>query len=118
MLGSNYFCSRCKGEFPFCGCCKSHPSNMSTHIQPKPNLDNYDDLQEEIRNMTIDIKQVEEVEFDGIDTSDHPDYCDAYPCDATYKGRPMTDYELDALMEQYPAWLNEKLQDWLISYLY
>ena len=49
--------------------------------------------------MNLDYKKIEDVEVDGIDTSDYPDFCDAYIAAATYKGRAMTDGELGALNE-------------------
>ena len=68
--------------------------------------------------MKIDLKQVVDIEFDGIDTSDYPDFCDAFPYDATYKGRAMTDEELEFLADNYPDFLHERLQEWIIINLY
>ena len=45
----------------------------------------------------LDYSQIEDVDVDGIHGWDAPDFCDAYICSATYKGRDMTDEELDAL---------------------
>jgi hypothetical protein len=45
----------------------------------------------------LDYSKIEDVDVDGIDTSDYPDFCDAYISSATYKGRAMTDRELDRL---------------------
>ena len=47
----------------------------------------------------IDTSQVEDVEIDGINPRDYPDFCDAFILEATYKGREMTDEELEALNE-------------------
>ncbi len=53
-----------------------------------------------LRSFTaLDYSKVEDVEIDGIDTRDDPDFCDAYVASATYKGREMTDAELDRLNE-------------------
>ena len=49
--------------------------------------------------MTLDYTKIEDVEVDGIDTNDYPDFCDAYIAAATYKGRDMTYEELDVLNE-------------------
>tara|TARA_R110001632_G_scaffold29145_1_gene77531 strand:+ start:272 stop:469 length:198 start_codon:yes stop_codon:yes gene_type:complete len=49
--------------------------------------------------MRLNYTKIEDVEVDGIDTSDYPDFCDAYIVAATYKGRAMTDEELDTLNE-------------------
>ena len=47
--------------------------------------------------MTIDFKQVEDVEVDGIDYNDYPDFCDAYIVSADYKGRQATDEVIDIM---------------------
>ena len=49
--------------------------------------------------MKIDLSQVEGVEIDGINPRDYPDFCDAFILEASYKGREMTDEELEALNE-------------------
>lgn len=48
---------------------------------------------------SLDYSRIENIELDGIDTRDYPDFCDAYISSATYKGRDMTDLELDRLNE-------------------
>lgn len=45
----------------------------------------------------LDHSKIEDIEVDGIDTRDYPDFSDAYISSATYKGREMTDSELDRL---------------------
>lgn len=45
----------------------------------------------------LDYSKIEDVEIDGLDYSDAPDFCDAYVASATYQGREMTDAELDTL---------------------
>ena len=47
----------------------------------------------------LDYSRIEDVEMDGIDTSDHPDFVDAFVSSATYKGREMSESELDRLNE-------------------
>ena len=61
----------------------------------------------------LDLSQVTDLEFDGIDHSDYPDFCDAYVCEATYQGRDMTEDELDDLNENYSGFVHEKLFDHL-----
>ena len=39
----------------------------------------------------INVEDVEDIVFDGIDFTDHPDYSDAYIESATYKNREMTE---------------------------
>lgn len=47
--------------------------------------------------MKLDYSLIDDVDIDGIDTKDAPDFCDAYICSASYKGREMTQEELDVL---------------------
>jgi hypothetical protein len=58
--------------------------------------------------MKLDYTKIEDVEVDGIDTSDYPDFSDAYIAAATYKNRDMTDDELDTLNED-GSYVHEKL---------
>ena len=43
------------------------------------------------------MKEIDNIEFDGIDYNDYPDFCDAFICSADINGREMTDDELDEL---------------------
>ena len=45
----------------------------------------------------MDYKKIDNIEIDGIDTKDYPDFCDAYISSADYDGVPMTDEQLDKL---------------------
>jgi hypothetical protein len=47
--------------------------------------------------ITLDYTQIEDVEIDGIDYRDAPDFVDAFIISATYMGRDMTEAELDVL---------------------
>jgi hypothetical protein len=46
---------------------------------------------------SFDYTKIHDVEVEGVDTRDYPDFCDAYISYATYDGYPMTDEQLDAL---------------------
>jgi len=48
---------------------------------------------------TMDYKKIDNIEIDGIDTKDYPDFCDAYISSADYDGKPMTDEQLDEINE-------------------
>ncbi len=52
------------------------------------------------KNMKIDFNQVDEIEIDGVDTKDYPDFCDAVITRCDYKGKEATEEELDAINEQ------------------
>lgn len=45
----------------------------------------------------MDYTKIENVEVDGIDNNDYPDFCDAFIASADYNGEPMTDDQLDKL---------------------
>lgn len=62
---------------------------------------------------TLDYSLIGNIEFDGIDHRDYPDYCDAYITSATYDGREMTDEELDLINDD-----SSFVYDSLMSYLY
>ena len=47
----------------------------------------------------MDYKLIDNIEVDDIDTSDYPDFCDAFISSADYNGKPMTDDQLDELNE-------------------
>ena len=41
--------------------------------------------------------KISNLEFSGIDKSDHPDYCDAYISGGDYDGEEMTEEQLEEL---------------------
>lgn len=47
----------------------------------------------------MDYKLIDNVEVEGIDTNDFPDFVDAYISSADYDGKPMTDDQLDEINE-------------------
>jgi len=44
---------------------------------------------------------IDNIEVDGIDTNDYPDFCDAFIVSADYDGVEMTEEQLEALNEDY-----------------
>ncbi len=66
-----------------------------------------------VPSLRIDLSLVEDVELDGINPRDYPDFSDAFIIDATYKGREMTDDELEALNED-----GDFVHEQVIEYLY
>jgi hypothetical protein len=56
-------------------------------------------IKQKKRLTALDYSKIEDIEIDGINTRDYPDFCDAYISSATYKGREMTESELDRLNE-------------------
>ena len=63
--------------------------------------------------LKLDYKKISNVEVDGIDSRDYPDFCDAFIASAEYDGREMTDEELDLLNED-----GDYIYESVLSYLF
>jgi hypothetical protein len=46
---------------------------------------------------TLDHTKISDIEFDGIDTEDYPDFCDAFIMSASHDGEPMTEEQLEEI---------------------
>jgi hypothetical protein len=55
-----------------------------------------------INIMKIDINKIDNLEVDGIDTRDYPDFVDAFISYAEIDGEPLTDEQLYELTNEYP----------------
>lgn len=66
-----------------------------------------------VKHLTrLDYSKVTDIQVEGIDHSDCPDYCDAFISSASYKGKPMTDKQLDRLNED-SAFVYQAIHDTL-----
>ena len=61
----------------------------------------------------LDLSKIEDIEFDGIDTNDYPDFCDAFITSATYNGRDLTEEELEWIGDDNSDWVYDKLMEHL-----
>jgi hypothetical protein len=66
-----------------------------------------------MNKIILDYSKITDVEVEGIDYSDYPDFCDAYISDAMYKGRLITDEELEVLNED-----TDYVYDAVITYVF
>ena len=57
--------------------------------------------------------EIDSIEFDSIDFSDYPDFCDAFICYAERNGEPLTATELNELNED-TSFIYDKLMDHLL----
>lgn len=48
-------------------------------------------------NTKIIYSKIENIEFEGIDHADYPDYCDAYIASADYDGQDMNAEQIEEL---------------------
>jgi hypothetical protein len=61
---------------------------------------------------TLNGRKVVDIEVDGVDSRDYPDFSDAYFCYACYEdGTPLTDDELNKFTEDNGDLLYEKAYD-------
>ena len=60
--------------------------------------------------MKMDYKKIDNIEVDGIEPKDYPDFSNAYILSADYDGVPMTDEQLDEINDdgqfQYECIMN------------
>lgn len=61
----------------------------------------------------LDYSKITNIEFDGIDHKDYPDYCDAHIVSADYDGEEMTNEQIEILNED-----RDFVYDKLMDYLY
>ena len=61
------------------------------------NIEEVDKVINKILEQKMDYKKIDNIEIDGINTKDYPDFCDAYIVSADYDGKPMTDEQLDKI---------------------
>jgi len=52
---------------------------------------------------------IKDVEIDDIDMRDYPDFCDAFIVAATYKGRELTENELEYIQDSNPEWFYDQV---------
>jgi hypothetical protein len=81
----------------------------------KANIENEKNVSTDITAMSykdMDPAEIRELQWDGIDHRDAPDYCDAYVMDATYMGEDLTEEQLDELNDDRD-FVYERLMDYL-----
>jgi hypothetical protein len=61
----------------------------------------------------LDYSKIDDIQVEGIDTRDYPDFCDAYVSYATYKGKEMTESQLERLNEN-----SSFVYECVLEYLY
>jgi hypothetical protein len=60
----------------------------------------------------LDYKKIRNIEFNGINHQDCPDYCDAYIISAEYDGKEMTETQIEELNDDR-GFVYESLMDYL-----
>lgn len=52
-----------------------------------------------MKKQILNYDLIDNIEVDGIDTNDYPDFCDAFIASADYDGQPMSEAQIDELNE-------------------
>lgn len=60
----------------------------------------------------MDYRKITDIEFDGINHRDAPDYCDAFIKSAYYEGKEMTEEQLE-LINDDADFVHEKLIEYI-----
>jgi len=66
-----------------------------------------------IKELKIDLSQIEDIEFDDVNHNDSPDYVDAFITSASQDGIDLTDAQLDFINDSCRDFVYEKLMDYL-----
>ncbi len=61
--------------------------------------------------MQLNLSQIDNMEFEGVDFSDYPDFVDAYLVSADIDGRELTEEEVDYLNDEHYEFVNESVFD-------
>lgn len=59
--------------------------------------------------MKLDLRKVDNMEFDGIDFSDYPDFVDAFLVAADYDGRELSEEEVNFINDEHYDFVNEQV---------
>ena len=61
--------------------------------------------------MKLNLAQIDNMEFEGVDFSDYPDFVDAYLISADYDGKEMTEEQIDYINDEHYEFVNESVFD-------
>jgi len=62
--------------------------------------------------MNLDYTKIDNIEIDGIDYKDAPDFCDAFIASADYNGREMSEEELEFINND-SDFVFQSVENWL-----
>ena len=59
----------------------------------------------------FDLNLIDDIEIDGIDMRDYPDFCDAFLLRATYKGKELSEDDLQYIQDSNLEWFYDQVWD-------
>lgn len=63
--------------------------------------------------MNLDLTKIDNIEVDGIDTADYPDFVDAYIASADYDGMEMAEEQIEELNDKHGDFVYDAVMDHL-----
>jgi hypothetical protein len=78
--------------------------------EEKPMLYPPEELQE-TNDVQINPRDLTDIEVDGIDKNDWPDFVDSYVVSATHKGRPLTPQQIEWLNQNHPDIAQDEVRE-------
>ena len=64
------------------------------------------------------LSELHNVELDGVDTRDYPDFANAFLQDAMYEGRWLSEYQINEINDKDSDWVHAKVHNNLDTYFY
>ena len=64
------------------------------------------------------LSELHNVELDGVDTRDYPDFSDAYLQDAMYEGRWLSEHQINEINDNDSDWVHGHIFDNIDSYMW
>lgn len=59
--------------------------------------------------MKLDLRKVDNMEFEGVDFADYPDFVDAFLVAADYDGKELTEEQIDYINDEHYDFVNERV---------
>ena len=57
----------------------------------------------------MDVKKIDNIVIEGVETSDYPDFCNAFIASADYDGVEMSEKDLEYLTDNYQDFVHESV---------
>ena len=61
--------------------------------------------------MKLNLSKIDNMEFEGVDFKDYPDFVDAFLVAADYNGKEMTEEQIDYINDEHYDFVNEQVYD-------
>ena len=59
--------------------------------------------------MKLNLSRIDNMEFEGVDFADYPDFVDAFLTAADYNGKELTEEQIDYINDEHYDFVNEQV---------